>query len=202
MIYKLVCAGDNHFNQLYEKDDNEIIVAIDGGYKALKEKNIKIDYFFGDYDSLGHDDIECVKKFEYPVMKDKGDFELAIDYLINVIQIKQDDKVLVYNATGGRLDHYYSILNTIKKYKQYDIYLVDKNNTIYFKNNIIKLNKSLYKYISFFSINDNTIITIKGCKYNIENYNLKIDDNLCLSNEIITQCEVITNEYIIIIESN
>ena len=50
MIYKLVCAGDNHFNQLYEKDDNEIIVAIDGGYKALKEKNIKIDYFFGDYD--------------------------------------------------------------------------------------------------------------------------------------------------------
>ena len=63
MIYKLVCAGDNHFIDLYKKDENEIIIAVDGGYKVLNENNIKIDYFFGDYDSLGTNDIECVKKF-------------------------------------------------------------------------------------------------------------------------------------------
>jgi thiamine pyrophosphokinase len=62
--------------------------------------------------------------------------------------------------------------------------------------------KNDYKYISFFSLNDDTMISLSGMKYNIENYNLKIDDNLCLSNEIITQCEVITNDYILIIESN
>ena len=46
MIYKLVCAGDNCFDELYKKDDQEIIIAIDGGYKPLIENNIKIDYFF------------------------------------------------------------------------------------------------------------------------------------------------------------
>lgn len=202
MIYKLVCAGDNHFIDLYKKDINEIIIAVDGGYKVLRDNNIKIDYFFGDYDSLGSNDIECAKKFEYPVKKDKGDFELAIDYLINELKINNDDEVLVYNATGGRLDHYYSILNVLRKLNNYNIYLLDKNNKIYFKKDIINIKKSNYKYISFFSFNDDTVITIKGCKYNIENYSLKIDDNLCLSNEIINNCEVIVNNYILIIESN
>ena len=40
MIYKLVCAGDNHFIDLYKKDENEIIIAVDGGYKVLNENNI------------------------------------------------------------------------------------------------------------------------------------------------------------------
>ena len=59
MIYKLVCAGDNCFDELYKKDDREIIIAIDGGYKPLIENNIKIDYFFGDYDSLNHKNVIC-----------------------------------------------------------------------------------------------------------------------------------------------
>jgi len=202
MIYKLVCAGDNHFNKIYQKDENEIIIAIDGGYKILNENNIKIDYFFGDFDSLGITEINCITKFEYPVKKDKGDFELTIDYLINNLNITKDDQVFVYNATGGRLDHYYSILNVIRKFNNYNIYILDKSNKIYFKKGIINIKKSDYKYISFFSFHNETIINIKGCKYNIENYNLKIDDNLCLSNEIIEECEIKTNNYILIIESN
>lgn len=202
MIYKLVCAGDDHFIDLYKKDNNEVVIAVDGGYKVLNENNIKIDYFFGDYDSLGTNNIECVKKFEYPVIKDKGDFELAIDYLIDNLKINNTDQVLVYNATGGRLDHYYSILNVLRKFSDYNIFILDKINKIYFKKDIINIKKSKYKYISFFSFNNDTIINIKGCKYNIENYNLKIDDNLCLSNEIIDECEIQTNNNILIIESN
>ena len=57
MIYKLVCAGDNYFDKLYSKDDNEIIIAIDGGYEILDKLNIKVDYYFGDRDSLNNCDI-------------------------------------------------------------------------------------------------------------------------------------------------
>ena len=34
MIYKLVCAGNNSFSKVYKKDENEIIIAVDGGYKT------------------------------------------------------------------------------------------------------------------------------------------------------------------------
>ena len=37
MIYKIVCAGENHFAELYKKDNEEVIIAVDGGYKVLKE---------------------------------------------------------------------------------------------------------------------------------------------------------------------
>jgi hypothetical protein len=30
MIYKLVCASNDSFSKLYKKDDNEIIIAVDG----------------------------------------------------------------------------------------------------------------------------------------------------------------------------
>lgn len=202
MIYKLVCAGDNCFDELYKKDNQEIIIAIDGGYKPLIENNIKIDYFFGDYDSLNHKNVICENKFEYSSIKDLSDFDLALDYLINELKINKEDLVYVYNATGGRLDHYYAILNSLKNYKEYSVYLIDKNNKIYYKSDSFKIKKNSYKYISFFSVNDETIISIKGCKYNIDNYNLKIQDNLCLSNEIIDECVVDTNKSILVIESN
>ncbi len=201
MIYKLVCAGDNHFNKLYVKDNNEIIVAIDGGYKVLYENHIKVDYFFGDFDSLDNDNINCNKKYKYPKIKDKGDFELAIDFIINDLNVSINDTIIIYNATGGRLDHYYAILNIVKKYFEYNIYLVDLNNKIYIKNKEFNIKKDGYKYVSFFSMNDDTIISIKGCKYNLENYNLKINDNLCLSNEITDQCLIKVNKDILVIES-
>lgn len=202
MIYKLVCAGDNHFLNLYKKDEDEIIIAIDGGYRVLIENNIKVDYFFGDFDSNKDNKIISEHIFSYPTIKDKGDFELAIDFLIKDLQISSLDKVIVYNATGGRLDHYYAILNVLKKYSNYNILLIDNNNLIQVKKNKFEISKKNYKYISFFSFNDETIISIKGCKYNIDCYHLKKNDNLCLSNEVISVCEVNVNHDVLIIQSN
>ncbi|MCR5786929.1 MAG: hypothetical protein K6G28_04445, partial [Acholeplasmatales bacterium] len=45
-----------------------------------------------------------------------------------------------------------------------------------------------YKYVSFFSLDNNLHISLKGFKYNLNNYNLKITDPLCVSNEIIDKC--------------
>lgn len=202
MIYKLVCAGDDCFSELYKKDDQEIIIAIDGGYKPLIKNNIKIDYFFGDYDSLNHKDVICDNKFEYSSIKDLSDFDLALDYLINELKITKEDLIYVYNGTGGRLDHYYAILNSLNNYKEYSIYLLDNNNKVYYKNNDFEIKKTGYKYISFFSMDNDTVISIKGCKYNINNYNLKINDNLCLSNEIVDKCEISINKTILVFESN
>ena len=58
--------------------------------------------------------------------------------------------------------------------------------------------KNDYKYISFFSLNDDTMISLSGMKYNIENYNLKLKDNLCLSNEILDEANIsVTNKVLV-----
>lgn len=202
MIYKLVCAGDDSFSKLYSQDDGEIIIAIDGGYQVLFDNNIDVDYFFGDCDSLENNSVKCINKNYYSPIKDDSDFDLAIKYLIEILKISEDDFVYVYNCTGGRLDHYYAILNTLKKYCNYQIYLFDVNNKIYFLKEECSIIKTTYKYISFFSIDDETILSIKGCKYLLDNYNLKIYDNLCLSNEIISKAIISSNKSVLVFETN
>lgn len=201
MIYKLVCAGVDNFKELYQKDNDEIIIAIDGGYQTLINNDLVIDYYFGDFDSLKNKNIECNNIFEYPSIKDKGDLELCLDYLIYNFKINANDKILIYNATGGRLDHYYAVLNCLKKYSKYKINVLDDRNNIYVKGGNFEILKTKYKYISFFSIEENTVISINGCKYNINNYKLDVNDNLCLSNEIVEKCDIKVNKNILIIES-
>lgn len=202
MIYKLVCAGEDCFSKLYNKNEEEIIIAVDGGYQILINNNIKVDYFFGDFDSNINNNINCKNIYEHSPIKDYSDFDLAINYLIDVLKINKDDIIYVYNCTGGRLDHYYAILNTLKKYSDYHIYLFDNYNKIYLINGKCDIVKTKYKYISFFSIDDDTILSIKGCKYLLDNYNLKIYDNLCLSNEIVDKATIVCNKSILVFETN
>ena len=201
MIYKIVCAGENHFAELYKKDNEEVIIAVDGGYKVLCENNIKTNYFFGDFDSLEETEIACDNVKKYSSIKDKSDFELAIDYLVQELKINKNDKVLVYNSTGGRLDHFYGILNVVVKYKEFHIEVIDKYNRIFISDLKMNLKKNEYKYISFYSINNDTIISLEGFKYNIKEYSLKNNDNLCLSNEITEVGHLDSNKKVLIIES-
>ena len=56
------------------------------------------------------------------------------------------------------------------------MYLICKDKTI---------TKTNYKYISFFALED-SIISLSGFKYNIDNYSLKLYNPLAISNEIIS----------------
>ncbi len=201
MIYKLICAGDDCFQKLYKKDNNEIIIAVDGGYDILIKMNIKVDYYFGDYDSLNNNIVISNHILKYNSVKDDSDFDLTIKYLINEIKITKEDIIYIYNATGGRLDHYYAILNTIVRYNDYNIYLLNDRNKIFVINNNYEIKNDEYKYVSFFSVEDDTIITLSGMKYNIDNYNLTVKSNLCLSNEIVGKGLIKTNKKILVIQS-
>lgn len=202
MIYKLICAGIDSFIENYNQDKEEFIIAIDGGYQVLQEHNIKIDAFFGDFDSLKKQELALKNEHIYSSIKDDSDFDLAINYLINDKKISKDDKIIVYNGTGGRLDHYRAIINTIIRNRDYNITLIDDRNEILMSDLTSIFKQDNYKYISFFSIEEDTVLSLKGFKYNIDNYNLKLYDNLCLSNEIINEGILKTNKKVLVIKAN
>ena len=64
------------FNEDIRPKAEDLVIAADGGYKALTEKGIRVDSVMGDFDSLGytpeHDDLVV-----HPAEKDDTDTRLA-----------------------------------------------------------------------------------------------------------------------------
>lgn len=203
--YILVAAGEDTFTAIYQKNkfirESDYVIAVDGGLKVLEKNNIKPSIFIGDNDSN-------INNVDYPKLlykseKDESDFELAISYVINSNSSKYKDvEILVYNATGRRLDHFISTIRTIVKNEDLNIKIIDDRNIIYLiKERETILEDANYKYISFFNLYDDTIITLKGFKYDLDKYKMDRYCNLCLSNQIIKEGKIFCNKPIIVIRS-
>lgn len=201
MRYIVVCAGENHFKELYEKKDGDFIISVDGGYNYIREMNIIPDVHLGDNDSSNCEYLVNKEIIKYNPIKDESDLELAILY-INKIYNKEE--VVIYNATGNRLDHFEANIRLILKYSDMNLYIVDNKNKVFLVNSnddYIMINKNNYKYISFFNYEDDTVITLEGFKYNLNNYKLRRFDNLCLSNEVISIGKLKANKPLLCIQS-
>ena len=197
MIIKIVCNGDDSFSKLYHHDDNEFVVGVDGGCKVLIENNVPIDLAMGDFDSFP---LEEVKKYTKHILvlrkdKDKSDLDMVLDQVHTLYDVT---KIIIYNATGGRLDHYHGIINALCKEDKYQIEVLNDSNYISTFYGEKEFTCDDYKYISFFALEDNTIITISGFKYQIQSHVLNRFDNLCLSNELEESGVVRVNKKIIV----
>ncbi|HEY8444866.1 MAG TPA: thiamine diphosphokinase [Bacilli bacterium] len=212
MIVKIVCAGLDHFSKLYKPDEGEYLIGVDAGVDTLIKNRLRVDLAIGDFDSSKTKDLQkkCKKVVSYDSHKDQSDLELTLQYLslnyskIDYLANKVIDNIYVYNATGKRLDHYHATINVLIKYTHLNIKLIDKNNLIYIVNSKTEFKKHGYKYISFFSVDENTVISLKGFKYNLNNYQLKNYDSICLSNEIVEEKGILetNNKKILVIQSN
>ena len=199
MRYIIVCAGENHFDKLYEHNVNDFIISVDGGYEYLNKLNLIPDIHLGDNDSSENKNYVVKKEvIKYNPIKDDSDLALAINYILNN---SNKEEVIVYNATGNRLDHYEANIRLLLKHPDINIKIIDDKNLIYVINKDTFIFKSDYKYISFFNYESYTIISVDGFKYNLDNYKMKKHDNFCLSNEIITKGIVKVTKPILCVES-
>lgn len=168
---------DGFFDEI-KKDD--LVLAADRGYRLAKSENIKVDYIIGDFDSSQRPEDDHVIALN-PV-KDYTDTVAAIEFA----KEKGFKKIIIYGGLGGRESHTISNIRTIYHYqkqgidirlksKAKEIFVVDDKLTYTYKNHDF--------YVSIFSLDDNTRLTIKGLYYELEDYIMKIDDALGVSNE-------------------
>lgn len=197
MIIKIIAGSDDSFSKIYKKDKDEFLIGLDNGCKVLNDLNLKIDLALGDFDSYPAFNVKADLFYLYPIKKDFSDLELAVKEALK----KDFSKIEIYNASGRRIDHFLVALNLIKKYHQDNIFLIDDINKIYVINGFHEINYSEYKNISFFALEKETLISLKGFLYNLKEYNLEINDNLCLSNEIIENAVIFSTKPILIILS-
>ncbi|WP_338781893.1 thiamine diphosphokinase [Metabacillus sp. FJAT-52054] len=194
MKYIYIVAGgpERLIPDLTAADHHDVSwVGVDRGVVYLADRGLKMEEAIGDFDSItGREREELESKHKnlkiYPSEKDKTDTELALDWAIS----KQPERIRIYGATGGRLDHFFA--NIYLLMKEFDcsipIELEDRFNFIKLLPPGIQEIKAseTYPYLSFVPVaSDVEGLTLKGFKYPLENRHIPFGSTLCISNELI-----------------
>jgi thiamine pyrophosphokinase len=167
----------------------DFIIAADKGSECLYNNNISPDLLLGDFDSTKKEILDNIKLqakevLEFPPEKDFTDTEIAI---IEAIK-RGAKKIYLFGAIGSRMDHTLGnigLLLTTKK-KGAILEIVDDNNRLYLGENNMILSGKCGETISFHALCDKVInFSIKGAKYNLENYDMNLLDPRAICNEFV-----------------
>lgn len=174
------------------KTENTCLIAADRGVEFFMGTDLEPDVAVGDFDSLSAEGAKYMETLKHTEIrrlkpeKDDSDTQSAANYAIE----QGTERIMILGATGNRIDHLMANLGLLMlgKTKQVQIVLVDAYNymSLIESGMILKKEEQFGKYVSFFPIEGEvTGLTLKGFKYPLNSYTLKVEDSgLTVSNEI------------------
>ncbi len=184
MIVKIFTNSPNiNFSNLYTKDENEFLIGVDKGAYLCSKCDIKLDLSIGDFDSCENNNIleeimlNSKKTLILDKIKDDSDTLAALKYALNL----DFTKIIIYSNSLGRVDHYLANIKLLQCNS--NIVIIDELNELSILEPGIHTVDNNRSYISFFAISNVPDLTLKAFKYSLDNYNLSVDDTICLSNE-------------------
>ena len=174
------------------KTENTCLIAADRGVEFFMGTDLEPDVAVGDFDSLSAEGAKYMETLKHTEIrrlkpeKDDSDTQSAANYAIE----QGTERIMILGATGNRIDHLMANFGLLMlgKTKQVQILLVDAYNytSLIESGMILKKEEQFGKYVSFFPIEGEvTGLTLKGFKYPLNSYTLKVEDSgLTVSNEI------------------
>lgn len=176
----LVLNGEHYIRNFKE----DYIVCADNGYAMCLAKGVVPDAIVGDMDSI-EDIIETipdsVKIERYSADKNETDGELALKYLIH----QGYDRINIYGADGGRLDHVVGNVSLMYQAFQLGVRAVIKTNRcdMYFVNSFFEHHTQIGDLISIVPYsNEVHILSTEGLKYPIVDKRISKGATLGISN--------------------
>ncbi|MGM8211797.1 thiamine diphosphokinase [Virgibacillus sp. W0430] len=172
------------------KDKIDVWIGADGGAWTLIKNGIQVDYAIGDFDSITKKEKESIKKSVktfalFPTEKDKTDLELAIDKAVELTS----EKVYIFGATGGRLDHELINIQLLYSLAERNIkaVIVDKFNELEltFPGTHTVYNEGDFPTISFVPFSPTVEgLTLTGFYYPLNNKTISWGSTRCISNKL------------------
>ena len=189
----VIGAGDLTVGAV-QAGEEDLVIAVDGGVNYCGVLEIEPDIILGDFDSVNDAQREAIIKLkeEIPervvVLKpEKDDTDMLAALKLGLE--KGYDYFLIYGATGGRLEHTLANIQCLLFLKEHDAvgYLMDGSGMIFvMKNEEVKLRDNLEGYFSLFSLGKEAKgVTIKGMKYELEDYTMTNAFPIGVSNEFV-----------------
>ena len=172
------------------------VIAADKGLQACHRLGIMPDKIIGDFDSVNQDILQFYKDESRFVRlnahKDYTDTHVALEYAFDIWQDRHlgaSDRIIIYGATGTRLDHTMANVGLLYQtaVRDIDAFIIDANNRIRMVSHTTEIVRdSRYPFISLipfpYQVND---ISLTGFEYSGKHIDLKQGESLGVSNNII-----------------
>lgn len=189
----VIGAGDLSVTQI-SKQENDYVIAVDGGITYLPLLELEPDIIIGDFDSVTTEQKEAIiaMKEQDPEsviildeMKDDTDMLAALRLGLK----KGYTFFQIYGATGGRLEHTLANIQCLLYLKKHGAlgYIMDGTGMIFvLKDEEVKFKENMEGMLSLFSLNGQAIgVTISGMKYELDGEIIRNDFPMGISNEFI-----------------
>lgn len=196
----IIGAGDLTVGNIPVKED-DYIIAVDGGLNYCGILQIEPDMILGDFDSIGETGEEAINLLQEQIpdriirlnpIKDDTDMLYALKYALE----KGYTEFLIYGGTGGRFDHTFANIQCLLYLKNHDAvgYLCDgEGMMLIIQNETVHFKKDMEGCLSLFSLGKQAKgVSIKGMKYNLEDYTMTNDFPIGISNEFVGEEAQIT----------
>lgn len=185
----IISGGKPPSRKLLEQEFVEpcFLICADSGADCLFNYNILPDYLIGDFDSIAPEALSYISNTKciierHPAEKDETDTQLALTKALKL----QAETIVFLGCTGSRLDHTVGNLGLLLQCLNIGItaYIKDENNTILMANEALELTGAPGEYFSVLAYgSDINNLSIKGAKYNLDNYYLELGSSLTVSNQ-------------------
>ncbi|HET7629331.1 MAG TPA: thiamine diphosphokinase [Bacillales bacterium] len=191
MVIRIVAGGPSSLipETAFRKNDG-LWIGVDRGAVELASRGIQPDYAFGDFDSITSAERERITpkhgKEVFPSRKAKTDLHIAVDWAVR----QKPERLEIYGATGGRLDHQWVNQLLLKKtaVAGVEASVIDRQNELVCKmpgEHVIERDET-YPYVSFFSLGESIKgLTLRGFKYPLTKADIDLDAMLTVSNELV-----------------
>ena len=170
---------------------------VDKGALYLLNNGVNPILSCGDFDSITLEQRrEVEEKSKYFKVKSSEDLTDAEFALEHILELFEDVEVIdIYGATGRRLDHFFGniLLLNNKKYHHIKIRIIDENNIITVAKKGLNIFQNIegYKYFSIVPIYEDTLMTIKNSKYEVNDLKLTLNRPNATSNEFKSKEDII-----------
>ena len=174
----LYCAG-KYYDGFITPREGDIKVAVDGGLKLCERLGITPDCIIGDFDSLGSAPQNAIV---LPREKDDTDTMAACKRYLSA-GVK---RFYLLGAVGGRDEHTFANIQLLKFLSNrgaQGFMFADGRTFTAIKDCEVTFSKEYEGYISVFSLSDESCVTIKNLKYELELEQLLSSYPLGVSNE-------------------
>lgn len=176
----------NQAKKIITKED--FLIAADGGVRHILKLGLIPRTIIGDFDSIS---ISLQKKLEkekiewikYPRKKDKTDFELAIDLVLE----RKYSQIIIFGILGDRIDHFIANIFLLAKNqtenKSIKIKIVEGKKEIYILNKEIIINGQIGDEVSIIPVSEKLEgVVTDGLAYQLDNETLFFGSTRGISN--------------------
>lgn len=181
----IVGAGSLYEGDLpFEKQENDLLIAADGGYEHLKKAGMMPDLLIGDFDSMEKPNVSC-ETITLPVEKDDTDIVFAVKegfrrgYTWFVIFGGLGGKRLSHTIANMQLLEYIATLGgtAVLKGGTTSLFLLREGQSH-------ALEQETGKELSLFSVTPTASVTLQGVKYPVTRATLERSFPLGVSNRV------------------